>query len=160
MNKIINNKVLRIIFLFLIIILFIYFKNTINDNKYIYVNMADTLNEGDVILRRFNNLKLFKQKNKYNHKLFYNKDVEVIRNFIKRNPHTFEDSTYRIESHLKYGESYDSPYLVQNYDKIPDTIIANGYYIMYASDFKLMQEYIGRQIRIMSYKYNGEGNIR
>jgi len=153
MFRIENIKVKICILLFVIVTIFVFINNIIYKNTYIIVNKADSLNKGDVILRKFENLKLFKQKNKYNDKLFYNKDITVIRNFIKRNPHTFEDSTDRIESHLKYGESYDSPYLVQNYDYLPDTIIANGYHIMYASDFEVMQEYIGKQIRIMTYKY-------
>lgn len=127
--------------------------NFFKKDEYTYVNKADTLEKGVVILRRFENLKLFKQKNKYNDKLFYNKDIEVVRNFIKRNPHTFYDSISRIDSHLKNGESYESAYLVENYYSLPDTIFANGYHIMYASDFKLMQEYIGKQIRVLSYKY-------
>lgn len=127
--------------------------NLFKKDEYVYVKKADTLEKDVVILRRFENLKLFKQNNKNNDKLFYNKDIEVIRDFIRRNPHTIGDSSYKIESHLKYGELYDSPYLVQNYNKLPDTIFANGYHIMYASDFKLMQEYIGKQIRVLSYKY-------
>lgn len=153
MNKFLNNKVFSIIFLLLVIILFVFLKNNIFKSKYIYVYKADNLIKGDVILRKFENLKLFKQKNKYNDKLFYNKDIEVVRNFIKRNPHTFSDSTDRINSHLKNGESYESTYLVKNYYTLPDTIFANGYQIMYASDFEVMQEYIGKQIRVMSYKY-------
>lgn len=153
MNKKIKFRIALILFLILSIILSINYVNETFNEKYIFINVADTLNKGEVILRRFENLKLFKMKNKYNDKLFYNKDIEVVRNYIRRNPHTFYDSNFRISSHLKNGEPYESPFLVKNYYSLPDTIFANGYQIMYASDFEVMQEYIGRQIRVMSYKY-------
>jgi len=154
-----NNQVLKLIIFVLIIITIVFVYHNIDDmciskaDDYIYVINADTLKYGDVILKRFVNLKLFKVKDHYAYNILYNKDSSVVKEYLKRNPKPSHIDSDIIEMHLNRGSGYLSRYIEFNYKYIPDTIIANGYEVMHVSDFEVMQEYLGQRLLILSYKY-------
>lgn len=127
--------------------------NLFKKDEYIYVNKADTLEFGDVLKYRFENLKLFKHYKdyKFESKFLINNDTSIIRTLLRKNPSA--DSVAILEHYLEHGEFYDSPYITANYKNLPDTIYANGYRINHVNLFGILDCEGGLNIKIMSYKY-------
>ena len=126
--------------------------NFFKKDEYSYVNKADTLAFGDVLKYRFENLKLFKTNRKEHIPMLYNKDTNSIRKYI--NEHNLQSDSFQIiERFLEIGDAYYSNYIIKNYNKLPDTIWADGYILTDIKRMEVMDCGPGKYIKILSYKY-------
>lgn len=111
-----------------------YHRGATSSERYIYVNTVDTLDVPIIITESFKDLMLCKVSERYGNNMLYSKDTTAALPRSVGHPHT-------------------SPYIERNYRNIPDTIFATGYYVKSIAELKMMVDYDGRNIRIMSYRY-------
>lgn len=156
MRKILIVTVLNILIIVFVLFYCCGFNNIFKSNsqEFVTVQKADTLVFGDVIIRKFNNLKLFKTEYFGKYHYLQNKDISEIRKYLNdRGYKESEESSYIIQDYLNRGLDYYSSFADKNYNKLPDTIWATGYEVRL---YRLIDKFDptgARRIKIMSCKY-------
>ena len=95
---------------------------------------ADSLDYPIIVLGRFEDMKLYKDKSKQGRDVLFGCD--------------FSDTSN--PNHVP--KAHTSQYIADHYADIPDTIWANGYYVMSIAALSMMIEYDGTLIVIESYR--------
>jgi hypothetical protein len=128
--------------------------------NYVKVNSADTILAPHLILEQFDNLILFKNKNDVQNKLFYS-NPEAKAYYLEKMIISilYNEDMEQWIAKVKFNENkYESIFIKNNYEILPDTIYANGYFIFplrYDSLGYLQTrgENQGIPILIKSYRY-------